>query len=134
KVGYSSLRCATKSLRQMNRRYSMNPSICSGILRAVAYAADKHGGQKRKGDAGVPYITHPIAVANLLATDLGIEDLAVLQAALLHDVVEDTGTSAEALAAEFGQEVVGIVLEVTDDKTLDKEVRKQLQVDNAPHK
>jgi GTP diphosphokinase / guanosine-3',5'-bis(diphosphate) 3'-diphosphatase len=110
-------------------------SICSEILRAAAYAAEKHRkGPHRKGADATPYINHPLAVANLLATEVGIEDVTVLQAALLHDVVEDTGTTADELEAVFGKEVVGIVLEVSDDKRLPKEERKRLQIVNASHK
>jgi GTP diphosphokinase / guanosine-3',5'-bis(diphosphate) 3'-diphosphatase len=113
----------------------MTRSICSEILRAAAYAAEKHRkGPHRKGEEATPYINHPLAVAKLLATEAGIEDVTVLQAALLHDVVEDTGTPAEALEAEFGNDVVGIVLEVSDDKSLPADERKRLQVVNASHK
>lgn len=54
-------------------------------------------------------------------------------AALLHDTIEDTKTSAEELEAIFGGKVTGIVLEVTDNKNLDKAVRKEEQVRHAPH-
>jgi len=51
-----------------------------------------------------------------------------LQAALLHDTVEDTDTTMDEIEAEFGAEVAGIVAEVTDDKSLPKQERKRLQV------
>ena len=61
-------------------------------------------------------------------------DVALLTAALLHDAVEDTQTSYEDIAAQFGVEVRELVAEMTDDKSLPKSRRKQLQIENAPHK
>lgn len=57
----------------------------------------------------------------------------IIQAALLHDTVEDTDTTLEELEAMFGKKVASIVQEVTDDKTLPKQERKKLQVKHAPH-
>lgn len=57
----------------------------------------------------------------------------VLQAALLHDTVEDTDTSPAELEAKFGPIVARIVQEVTDDKSLPKQERKRQQVEHAPH-
>lgn len=57
----------------------------------------------------------------------------VLQAALLHDTIEDTDTSAAELEAQFGPVVARIVQEVTDDKSLPKQERKRQQVAHAPH-
>lgn len=57
----------------------------------------------------------------------------MLCAAVLHDTIEDTETTAEELRAVFGEQVASVVLEVTDDKLLDKAVRKQLQIEHAPH-
>jgi len=101
------------------------------LLRAIRFAADRHRHQKRKGDDASPYINHPIAVASLLAEN-GVTDPVVLQSAVLHDTVEDTVTTADELAAEFGQEVAEVVLEVTDDKSLPKQERKRLQIQSAP--
>ena len=56
-----------------------------------------------------------------------------MQAALLHDTVEDTDTSIAELELTFGPTVARIVQEVTDDKTLPKQERKRLQVEHAPH-
>lgn len=103
------------------------------VLEAASWAAKKHSGQKRKGKEGEPYINHPLEVANLLASIGGIDDVNVLTAALLHDVVEDTATSPEELSRRFGKTVADIVLEVTDDKSLPKQERKRLQVEHAPN-
>lgn len=94
----------------------------------------KHSTQRRKDVDASPYINHPIAVASLLAVEAGVSDLTTLQAAILHDTIEDTETSFEELVARFGREVADIVMEVTDDKALPKEVRKQLQVAHAHKK
>lgn len=102
------------------------------ILAAIAFAADKHRNQRRKDAAASPYINHPIALANVLANEAGIDDGRVLIAAILHDTVEDTETTAQELVRHFGQEIADIVLEVTDDKSLLKAERKQQQIDNAP--
>ncbi len=67
------------------------------ILRAASFAAHKHRSQKRKGVGKLPYITHPLDVANVLAGTGGVTDATILVAALLHDTVEDTETSPEEL-------------------------------------
>ena len=79
------------------------------LQRAYDVAEAAHAGQKRK--SGDPYITHPLAVATILA-GLGM-DTTTLVAALLHDTVEDTGATLEAITAEFGSEVAHLVDGVT---------------------
>lgn len=101
------------------------------LLKAAHYAARKHIGQTRKGENAAPYLNHPIEVASLIAEIGGIENDTVLAAALLHDTVEDTDATAEELQELFGDKVTSIVLEVTDDKSLPKSERKQIQVDQA---
>jgi guanosine-3',5'-bis(diphosphate) 3'-pyrophosphohydrolase len=81
----------------------------SMIERAYATAELAHQGQLRK--SGDPYITHPLAVTTILA-ELGM-DPATLVAALLHDTVEDTAYSLEALTGDFGDEVAMLVDGVT---------------------
>jgi guanosine-3',5'-bis(diphosphate) 3'-pyrophosphohydrolase len=101
------------------------------LLRALAFAAHKHRDQRRKDAEASPYINHPIALAEVLAEEGGVEDVEVLAAALLHDTIEDTDTTAEELRAAFGERIAGVVLEVTDDKSLDKAERKRLQIVHA---
>lgn len=79
------------------------------IERAYAVAKEKHEGQKRQ--SGEPYITHPLAVAQILA-EMGLGPRAIA-AALLHDTVEDTGYALTDLTAEFGDEVAMLVDGVT---------------------
>lgn len=110
------------------------------ILKASEFAASRHRTQFRKGEDKSPYINHPIQVANLLSNYAGENDPALLAATLLHDVVEDTVEThkeklelIERMTEIFGKEVISIVLEVTDDKSLEKPDRKRLQVEHAPH-
>jgi guanosine-3',5'-bis(diphosphate) 3'-pyrophosphohydrolase len=103
------------------------------LISAAAFAAQKHRTQRRKDAEASPYINHPIALAHVLASEGGIEDVHVLAAALLHDTIEDTATTAEELLEAFGETIAALVLEVTDDKTLHKDERKRLQVEHAPH-
>jgi guanosine-3',5'-bis(diphosphate) 3'-pyrophosphohydrolase len=105
----------------------------ANFLKAVEFAARKHSTQRRKDADASPYINHPIAVAHLLADTGGITDLVTLMAAVLHDTIEDTLTTPSELDEQFGQRVRRVVEEVTDDKALDKAVRKQLQIDHATH-
>jgi guanosine-3',5'-bis(diphosphate) 3'-pyrophosphohydrolase len=101
------------------------------LIRATSFAAEKHRDQRRKGASASPYINHPIAVANTLANEGGVQDVDVLCAALLHDTIEDTETTEAELRAEFGAIVARIVAEVTDDKSLEKQERKRLQIEHA---
>jgi guanosine-3',5'-bis(diphosphate) 3'-pyrophosphohydrolase len=105
----------------------------SKLLKAASFSAKKHRFQKRKGVNGEPYINHPLEVANLLVNVGKVEDYDILIAAILHDTVEDTETTAEELTELFGENVASMVLEVTDDKTLPKAERKQKQIEHAPH-
>ena len=79
------------------------------VLRAFQVGAQAHEGQERK--SGEPYITHPVAVAGILA-ELGL-DAETIIAAILHDTLEDTELSRDALAAEFGEAVAELVDGVT---------------------
>jgi guanosine-3',5'-bis(diphosphate) 3'-pyrophosphohydrolase len=103
------------------------------LLGALAFAAEKHRDQRRKDASASPYINHPIAVALILAAEGGVADEALLMAAVLHDTVEDTTTTLTELTEHFGADVANLVAEVTDDKRLPKESRKELQVEHAPH-
>ena len=101
------------------------------VLKAAQFAAEKHEGQERKDLNASPYIDHPESVAKLIAEVGGIHDPEILAAALLHDTLEDTDTSTEELEAAFGKRVCRLVQEVTDDKNLQKEERKQRQIQDA---
>ena len=104
----------------------------SMFVRALAFASRKHVNQRRKDANASPYINHPIALVSILVDEAGVHDMDVLCAALLHDILEDSETTAAELAETFGDTLAGIVIEVTDDKTLAKEERKRLQIEHAP--
>jgi GTP pyrophosphokinase len=96
------------------------------FVRAYHYSAAAHEGQFRKG--GLPYITHPLAVAEILAS--WHLDAQTLIAALLHDVVEDTGISSEEIAQEFGKPVAQLVDGVTKLDKIHFEDKAQAQAEN----
>ena len=103
------------------------------LLAAISFAAAKHRNQRRKDVEASPYINHPLQLAHVLATEGGVSDVETLIAAVLHDTVEDTCTTYEELGQNFGRAVADVVMEVTDDKNLSKEERKERQVEHAPH-
>jgi (p)ppGpp synthase/HD superfamily hydrolase len=95
--------------------------------------AQWHSAQRRKGVSQEPYVNHLIEVADLVCR-LGEGDIEAVQAALLHDAIEDCDRSRDEIAALFGDAVADIVVEATDDKSLDWQTRKELQVTSASHK
>jgi len=101
------------------------------ILDALSFAAHKHRDQRRKDPEASPYINHPIELAHVLCNEAGINDTETLCAAILHDTLEDTATSADELSGRFGALICSIVQEVSDDKTLPSKTRKRLQVEHA---
>ncbi len=103
------------------------------ILQAADQAARWHKDQRRKGEAAEPYMNHLLDVAALVA-EASEGDTTCIIAALMHDAVEDQDVTNEEIRAAYGAEVASIVAEVTDDKSKPKEMRKELQVRNAPHK
>lgn len=104
------------------------------LVRAIAFAAEKHKNQRRKGLNAQPYINHPIEVAKILIEDGHVSDQDVLIAAILHDTIEDTETTPEEIASQFGEIVCDLVFEVTDDISQSKAERKKQQIRNAPRK
>jgi guanosine-3',5'-bis(diphosphate) 3'-pyrophosphohydrolase len=113
---------------------TQNDSVdaAAALLAALRFAAHKHSRQRRKDSDATPYINHPIAVAEFLARIGGVTNVSTLQAAILHDTLEDTATTRQELDELFGQQVRSLVEEVTDDKSLPKPERKRLQVEHAP--
>ena len=79
------------------------------LVRAYEYAETAHANQKRA--SGEPYFIHPCAVAEILM-ELGL-DAATIAAALLHDVIEDTASTADDIKREFGEEILALVSGVT---------------------
>ena len=70
------------------------------ILKAAKFSAQKHSRQRKKDEFSTPYVNHPIAVSLVISEIGGIKDPEVLAAALLHDTIENTETTAEELEAE----------------------------------
>ena len=110
---------------------SENPIVT--LARAYHFAAARHVHQRRKGEAAEPYMNHLTEVAELVALATRGTDPEVIVAAVLHDTVEDTDATFDELKAIFGERVAGLVAEVTDDKSLPKQTRKDLQVEHAAH-
>ena len=103
------------------------------IMKAADFAARKHTNQRRKGEGAEPYLNHLIEVASLVAEATNGRPEVVI-AALLHDVVEDQNVTIGEIADLFGPTVASLVAELTDDKSLPKQVRKDMQIANASHK
>src|SRR5476649_2103655 len=104
------------------------------VMKAADAAARWHVNQRRKGAAQEPYITHLLDVASMVATATDGNDPNLVIAALLHDAIEDQKITREEIAEKFGEDVAGLVCEVTDDKSLPKAERKRLQIATAAKK
>ena len=83
------------------------------LSKAIQFAAEKHDGQFRDGDFGLPYITHPVEVTTLLRYTGGITDEEMLCAAALHDILEETTVLPSVLKDLFGQRTHDLVVELT---------------------
>ncbi|MEJ8837783.1 HD domain-containing protein [Ramlibacter sp. AN1133] len=107
--------------------------VVAWLLTDAAFvSAQLHRNQRRKDRLASPYVNHPLEVAHLLMS-AGVTDPTELAAAMLHDTVEDTGATEGQLAWRYGPAVTGLVLEVSDDKSLPKARRKELQIEHAAH-
>jgi len=104
----------------------LEPGQVQQIRRAYFYAQQAHDGQRRQ--SGEPYVTHPLAVANILANMH--MDHQSLMAALLHDVIEDTGISREALASQFGEATANLVDGVSKLAKIEFRSRAEAQAEN----
>ena len=111
-----------RTLEKINQIYEGEDRAM--LERAYVYAREAHANQKRA--SGEPYFIHPCAVADILM-ELGL-DAATIAAALLHDVIEDTDSTAEDIKQEFGDEVLALVSSVTK---LEKIVFKSKEDENA---
>jgi HD domain len=97
------------------------------LTKALVFAAEAHRNHRRKGAGQEPYINHLIEVVDLVASVEG-GDVDVLIAASLHDVLEDTRTGYDEVAAAFGERVTRIVQENSDDMTLPKPERRRARL------
>lgn len=101
------------------------------LLHASNFACRKHASQRRKDLQATAYINHVIGVAHIISNEACINDIHVLCAAILHDTVEDTDTTFDEIEETFGPLIRRIVAECTDDKRLEKSVRKAQQIETA---
>ncbi len=112
-------------LRELLQLYMPQEDILR-VREAFSLAENAHGGQSRR--SGEPYIHHPVAVACILA-ELQL-DISTIQAALLHDVIEDCGIAKERLAERFGAEVAELVDGVSKLGQVRFETREEAQAEN----
>ena len=96
------------------------------LNKAYNFALEAHKNQKR--DEGIPYISHPVAVANIL-TNLKL-DSATIATGLLHDTVEDTKATYETVKKEFGKEVADLVDGVTKISALEEKAVENSKAEN----
>jgi len=113
------------ALEERLGKYLSNSQI-KQVSRAYYYAEQAHEGQRRR--SGEPYIIHPLAVANILA-DMHLDHQS-LMAAMLHDVIEDTGVPKSALATQFGDVVTDLVDGVSKLTNIHFESKEQQQAEN----
>lgn len=113
------------SLKDVAQEYLTEPQI-EALRQSYVVARDAHEGQTRS--SGEPYIIHPVAVARILA-EMRL-DLETLQAALLHDVIEDCDVTKEDLDAHFGSSVAELVDGVSKLDKLKFRDRKEAQAEN----
>ena len=104
----------------------LEPTQINSVKRAYYYAEQAHTGQFRR--SGEPYITHPLAVANILASVH--MDYQSLMVAMLHDVIEDTGISKQAISSQFGETVADIVDGVSKLAKIEYESQAEKQAKN----
>jgi len=110
-----------KKVKSYNRFFNQE-----ALIKAYNFALDAHKNQKR--DEGIPYISHPVAVANIL-TDLKL-DSATITTGLLHDTVEDTKATYESVKKEFGKEVADLVDGVTKISALEEKAVESSKAEN----
>ena len=118
-------------LMEASRKRCTDPKELEVIQKAFDFANEAHKGVRRR--SGEPYILHPIAVAKIVVSNIGLGYKSIA-AALLHDVVEDTEYTVEDLSNLFGEKVATLVEGLTKIKTVldneDKAEKKSMQAEN----
>ena len=118
-------------LMEASRKRCADAAELEVIQKAFDFANEAHKGVRRR--SGEPYILHPIAVAKIVVSNIGLGYKSIV-AALLHDVVEDTDYTVEDLSSLFGEKVATLVEGLTKIKTVldneDKAVQKSIQAEN----
>ena len=118
-------------LKEAARKRCSDQSELDMVQRAFEFANEAHKGVRRR--SGEPYILHPIAVAKIVVSNIGLGYKSII-AALLHDVVEDTDYTVDDLRSLFGKKVATLVEGLTKIKTVldneDKAAQKSMQAEN----
>ena len=118
-------------LKEAARKRCSNQEELDMVQKAFDFANEAHKGVRRR--SGEPYILHPIAVAKIVVSNIGLGCKSIM-AALLHDVVEDTDYTVDDLKNLFGEKVATLVEGLTKIKTVldneDKAVQKSMQAEN----
>jgi (p)ppGpp synthase/HD superfamily hydrolase len=123
-------RCGEGSIsRFLVEKFKNRPPREALYCKAIVFAAQKHGYDKRKG-TDLPYIYHPMEAMQILK-DNGCPDNAIV-AGVLHDVLEDTKTAPEEILKEFGEDILKIVVSESEDKSKSWKERKQTTIDHLP--
>ena len=123
----------SKSLQEALDQGFINEKNVDQILDASLFAAEKHQNQTKNNEKKTPYIIHPIEVADIVMRVGHVYKQDVLVAALLHDVIEDTGASFEDIAKRYGIVASSYVKEMTEKKELSLKERKKAQIIGAFH-
>ena len=119
-------------LKEAARKRCVDPAELEVIQKAFDFANEAHKGVRRR--SGEPYILHPIAVAKIVVSNIGLGYKSIV-AALLHDVVEDTAYTVDDLKNLFGDKVASLVDGLTKIKTVldneDKAEQKSMQAETS---
>jgi RelA/SpoT family (p)ppGpp synthetase len=107
-------------------RHYLNPEQANHVNRAYFFAEQAHYGQRRR--SGEPYVTHPLAVASILA-DMHMDHQSLI-AAMLHDVIEDTGIEKSAIGEQFGPTVAELVDGVSKLSQMEFQSLEEKQAEN----
>jgi guanosine-3',5'-bis(diphosphate) 3'-pyrophosphohydrolase len=113
----------------LQKKITKRMSEITSVLAAVDFAVIHHGTETRKHEAKLPYVSHPISVA--LLASLYTDDIKVIQACIFHDLLENTKVEPALISDIYGEDVLKLVQEVTDDKSLPRDQRKAAQIEKA---
>lgn len=114
----------------LDNELNLDANLFKLITKCYSFAAEKHKHQRRKADNS-SYIIHPAGVAEKLTHIGKINNFEIICAAILHDTIEDTDCNAQEIANEFGPSIASYVMEVSDDKSMDKIERKKHQISHC---
>ena len=121
------------SLQEGVANRSIREQDAGVVFDALMFGAEKHKGQVRSNPKKTPYIIHPIEVADFVMRIGKVYDKEILVAALLHDVMDEAGTTYEEISNLYGKTVSQYVQEMTVKKELTLKEQKKLQIIQAFH-